>query len=57
MQFQSIKTQLVALLGSVVSPEVVPQIPIDKPQLVNAVVQVIIGLLAIIGFIRDNKNR
>jgi len=57
MTFQHLKIQVPAFLASVSVDELLQASTPEDPQLINTIVQVIIGILSIIGFFRNRKNQ
>jgi len=57
MNFEHLKVQIPALVASVGTGELVSMEATDQAGIVGLVVQVIIGILSILGFFRDRKKQ
>jgi len=57
MNFEHLKIQVPALVASVGTGEIVTDLTTDNAGIVGIVVQVIIGILSILGFFRDRKKQ
>lgn len=57
MDYSQLKIQLPLLGSSFVSPEVLEAVGAAPEGIVNTIVQIVIGVLSIIGFFRNRKNR
>jgi len=57
MNFEHLKIQVPALVASVGTGEIVTDLTTDDAGIVGIVVQVIIGILSILGFFRDRKKQ
>lgn len=57
MNFEHLKVQIPALVASVGTGELVSMESTDQAGIVGLVVQVIIGILSILGFFRDRKKQ
>ena len=57
MNFEHLKIQVPALVASVGTGKIVTDLTTDDAGIVGIVVQVIIGILSILGFFRDRKKQ